>query len=71
MIKKLLEKLNESLHKHVGSWAYFIGSVIADGYVDRMLEINEESLDEMEAEEAKEIGVDLGAIEKPKDFGSN
>jgi len=48
----MFKKISDKIHEFVGSWAYFVGSVMADGYIDRMVEFNEE-MDE-EATKAEE-----------------
>lgn len=61
--KTFLQKISDKVHEFVGSWAYFIGNVMADGYIDRMTEFYDEDEDGVEVE--VEIPGDK------KDFGAN
>jgi len=47
----MFKKISDKIHEFVGSWAYFVGSVMADGYIDRMVEFNEDVDEEMDKAE--------------------
>jgi len=47
----MFKKISDKIHEFVGSWAYFVGSVMADGYIDRMVEFNENVDEEMDKAE--------------------
>jgi hypothetical protein len=55
-VKKKLSKL---AHDFLGSWAYFLGSAMADGFADRWTEIqDEDELEELRGQNfKKEHGV--------------
>jgi len=40
----MLKSLKEFIYGHIGSWSYFVGSCIADGFRDRMDELDEEEI---------------------------
>jgi hypothetical protein len=42
MFKKLTEKLSNKVHDFVGSWAYFFGAIMADGFQERMDQIHDQ-----------------------------
>lgn len=54
----MLKKISDAVHQFVGGWAYFFGSVMADGFEDRMQEIaeEEETTAENELFEEKKAG---------------
>ncbi len=63
----MFKKIEEHLYGIVGSWAYFIGTCVADGFNDRMSDIQEE-----EAGMPQEEGQDPFEIKPPAtDNGSN
>ena len=47
----LKQKFSNFFYETIGGWAYYVGSVMADGFEDRMIE--------MAAEEEKQVQEDL------------
>lgn len=52
----MFKLISEKIHNFVGGWAWFIGGCMADGYVERINEIQEEMDAEDEAEEKAVMG---------------
>lgn len=58
MFKAFTKKLSDKAHEFIGSWAYFVGSIMADAFQER--------LDEIHGEECQaESGSDSRNEEKP------
>lgn len=52
----MLKKISDAIHQFIGEWAFFIGSVMADGFDSRMKDIEAEEEAEMLRLENKEEG---------------
>lgn len=57
----MLDNIRKSFLEYIGSWAYFIGSVMADGFHERMCEIEDAENELMDADAAGEKKVDHGS----------
>jgi hypothetical protein len=50
------KKLSDAVHGFLGSWAYFLGNCMADGFSDRWAEIqDEEELEELKAQNPEKV----------------
>ncbi len=47
----MIKKVTDKIEKFLGGWAFYLGSVMADGFETRMQEIAEEEEAKMNAEE--------------------
>lgn len=63
------EKISNWFAGHLGSWAYFVGRCIADGFRDQMDELDEEEHKAAMQQEDEDLGLSGGF--PPKDYGKN
>lgn len=76
MLKKLYTEIDSWVSGYVGSWAFFIGKCVADGFAERMEERAEEEhmglvCEECAAEMELEVEMPLSGSKPVKDHGSN
>lgn len=75
MLKKLFLEIDATIAGYVGNWAFFIGKCVADGFNERMEEIQEGEQMGVVCEECAtemELEVETPFGNKPvKDHGSN
>jgi hypothetical protein len=51
MFKAYRKLVSDKVHEFVGSWAYFIGAIMADSFQERLDEIHNEECEECQADE--------------------
>ncbi len=67
----MIKKLTDKVHEFIGGWAWFVGSCMADAFIERMDEIDAEHQAEMNAEEQEVIGLMDKSMLKKSDPGAN
>lgn len=66
----MFKKFSDFLAGHIGSWAYFIGTCVADGFNDRMSDIQEEEASM--PQDGEQDPFEVKAASKPEgNHGSN
>jgi hypothetical protein len=61
----MFKKISNYFYGHIGSFAYFVGTCMADGFRDQMDELDEQE------HLATQLADDELPAEKKKDFGAN
>lgn len=71
MIKKLFKSVEEHVYGFVGSWAFYIGSCVADGFNERMNDIQEEESGMPQEGEQDPFEVKVPASDSGGSHGAN
>lgn len=68
---KFLKTIEDYIYGFVGSWAYFVGTCVADGFDDRMNAIQEEESNPL-ADSGEQDPFEVKAASKPEgNHGAN